>query len=787
MKRPIRALLGAALCAPFALAQNTDSRLMLRHGAFDPLLAEPNVAAELTAGLGNRLHLVQFRSIPTQADRDAITAAGLEVVWYAPHDAYLVRGDAASLAALAARPTVRWTGAFHPGYKFDPALLVAMRAGELQPDRYIVVLADPRKDEARLLAAIQRIGGKVWRYAAGNILMEADLTAAQLRELAAEDTVLWLQTAEAPEVDITNARIQGGADTIESQGGTAGGFTGKGVRGHIMEGIFAGHPEFVANAWRLAPIEVFSNVSTTHGNSTFGEIFANGVDPTARALCPDGQGLATDYDFIYNTPPMQTGTNSRYGVVQAITDPAQGYNAMFETASWGYPRTLFYDARSAEMDWTIFDHDLAICQSQSNAGDQMSRPQAWAKNIISGGAIRHQDTATPVDDTQSGTSTGPATDGRIKPDLCGYYDNIRTTSGATTYTNTFNGTSGATPIIAGHLGLLLELYTDGSFGHQFPAGSDWTNRFFRTPHFTTSKALLINTARPYPHAQVGGRYRQGWGFPALDDVWNRRNEMLVLDELDVLAQGGATTYTVFVKPGTADLRVTMTFADLPAAAPFSDPHRVNDLSVLVTAPDGTVYHGNNGLVAGVYSTSGGSPDTIDTVENVFVQSPAAGVWRVSVSAPQVAMDSHVETAATDADFALVVNGIGGGRDTSGAVLDLQSTAPGDLRCSIGNLPAGFAEGFVFYSLSTGRDPAFGHFLGIEADSLSLLSLSGSASAGDPLHFSSGGAGQFPNAPFAWPTFVANLFSGVTLDAVAVFLDGSGNVIAVSSVDRVTVQ
>ncbi len=68
-----------------------------------------------------------------------------------------------------------------------------------------------------------------------------------------------------------------------------------------------------------------------------------------------------------------------------------------------------------------------------------------------------------------------------------------------------------------------------------------------------------------------------------------------------------------------------------------------------------MFWGNNGLLAGNWSTSGGIRNRIDTVENVFVQRPAAGTWTIQVLADEINQDSHVETTATDADFALVVS------------------------------------------------------------------------------------------------------------------------------------
>jgi serine protease AprX len=787
MLRSVLSLVPLLTFGATLLAQ-ADPRLMLHFGAFDPLAGAPAIPDGFAAAPESTLHVVQFATAPTPADRATLAALGATIHWYAPHDAFVVRVDAAKLTELAESPRVRWVGAFQPAWKVEPGLLADLVAATPAKLRLVVVMVDPKHDEGALVAAVQRVGGAMWRYAAGNLLIEADVTAAQARTLLREDTVLWLQHTAPIEVDMDNARIQGGANSIEQLGG----HTGKGVRGHIMEGIYPNHPEYAANVYRTAPVAVFSGSPTSHGNSTFGINFSSGVNPQARGMCPDGQGYFTDYNFIFNTPPASTGQNSRYGVVQEITNPANSWRVMYQTASWGYPQNATYDARSAEMDWIIHEFDIPICQSQSNTGNNNSRPQAWAKNIISCGAIFHNDTANPNDDSASGTSMGPANDGRIKPDMCAYYDSIYSTNGATSYTPGFGGTSGATPIVAGHVGLILEMFTDGYFGHA--AAPTWQHRFDHKPHFTTTKALLINTARQYDPAIVGAgaawRFRQGWGFPAVNDLHDLRRNILVLDELDVLPHGGSRNFWVHVKPGTPQFRSTMVYADLPAAVPFLAPHRVNDLSLRVFAPGGAIYHGNNGMSGfptALFTAPGGSPNTLDTVENVFVQNPAYGLWRLEVSAPLVAIDQHVETPAVDADFALVASGIGGGRDVSGPLLDLAST-PGALSLALTNLPASYTDGFVMFSFATARPLAMGNFLGLELDSLSFLSLTAPATPGDPLHFPPTAVPtQFPNAPFVFPAWLPQLLQGATIDAVAFCFDATGAMRAASNVDRVTVQ
>src|SRR4029450_858964 len=73
---------------------------------------------------------------------------------------------------------------------------------------------------------------------------------------------------------------------------------------------------------------------------------------------------------------------------------------------------------------------------------------------------------------------------------------------------------------------------------------------------------------------------------------------------------------------------------------------VNDLDLIVTAPDGTQYLGN--VFAGGWSQPAGSADRTNNLENVFVQSAVSGSWTVEVRGFNVPNGPQ--------PFALVVDG-----------------------------------------------------------------------------------------------------------------------------------
>ena len=202
---------------------------------------------------------------------------------------------------------------------------------------------------------------------------------------------------------------------------------------------------------------------------------------------------------------------------------------------------------------------------------------------------------------------------------------------------------------------MMEMWTDSVFGN-LPLGR---TVFDRKPHAATAKALMINSAYRYlveGDKPAFTRFKQGWGMPDLGRLYESRNKLFVVDLETALRDHQAVEYRLHVPEGESELQVTLAYTD-PLGSTSSAKDLVNDLDLVVIALDGKRYHGNHGLLDGNLSRAGGTPDRLNNVENVFLDKPAPGTWRVIVAAHRIAWDQRRGTTACDQDYSLVVNGV----------------------------------------------------------------------------------------------------------------------------------
>jgi serine protease AprX len=280
-------------------------------------------------------------------------------------------------------------------------------------------------------------------------------------------------------------------------------------------------------------------------------------------------------------------------------------------------------------------------------------------------------TANPIADDPTGgnpeqmaafSSRGPTDDGRIKPDVVapgtwilstysdlyqeGYDSATNPKNNAfqsdgwgmprTAYYKYFGGTSMSNPIAAGGAVLVRDYYQKA---HGLNASA------------ALVKATLINTAVDLLDENNDGFGDNDFPIPNVHEGWGRINIDSATDGnekfFDVsagLATNASKTYDVTL--GGGPLKVSLAWSDYAAAANAAVT-LVNNLNLTVTAPNGTTtYLGN--VFSGGWSATGGSADARNNVENVYIQAPTAGTWKITVTGTNVPQGPQ--------PFALVVGG-----------------------------------------------------------------------------------------------------------------------------------
>ena len=670
-------------------ASVVDDARQLSFGShrFDPKAPGSAYRSGTRAPAGGALRLVQFNDTPRQEWRDGLQSSGYRVIQYYPHNAYLVWGDDAAAGAAEALAEVRWQGIVSPDWKLAPDL-----KGRLGPIDNVQVLVYDDGNLSNVLAQIEGLGGTVLNSfdaqpdgALKSVIVKID--AGQLAAVHALPQVLWSEFSGPRPIfdDELSSQIVAGnynaSNVVTAPGYIASigslGLTGDGVVWAVTDsGIDYANPELSARIvaghdFPGCPVTASQpgndNASGGHGTHVAGIIagagvVAGGVDANGFHY---GIGIAPQADLVALNPicvdsvPWPPAGGWQENSKQAILRNAVGTNNSWTSAEGtniGYNATARqhdFMVRDGNFDTPTVNDQFMIVFSAGNSGpgaSTLTSPKE-AKNPIIVAATRNQRVGS-IEDLASFSSRGPALDGRVLPTIGAPGEQIASTRrvagasqcgtaiGAAAPLNNYafcSGTSMAAPQVSGTAALLTQWWRDNNGG--------------ATPSPAMIKALLVNSAVDMSGvAQAVPNNNEGWGRIQLRNAIGQGRTTVRIDQanrLDNVAEVFERSYGV---PDSGQpTRITLAWTDAPGAA-GANPALVNNLDLEVIA-GGQTYRGN--VLTNGQSTTGGTADNRNPVENVFLPA-GAGAVTVRVIATALPGDGVPNVGdATDQDFALV--------------------------------------------------------------------------------------------------------------------------------------
>lgn len=554
---------------------------------------------------GYYYRLLQFNAIPNAQQKSSLKSDGVILLDYIPQNTFMaaipVRYDRNNLKNVNVRSVLRMQdvqkinrnilGAF-------PDYCVKLKG---YADITVQYQGNIAHDVALRLAAPL---GNILSSNAKTRVIDLRIRDNSLNTVAAQNWVFYVSAIAAPSFpEDTKGRSLHRSNVINSAFATGRHYDGTGVVAGLADDGFVGpHIDFTGRIFNYA-----TGSGSTHGDMTSGILAGAGnLDPEIKGM---GSGA---FLYVYNIGGYNhivdaVNNYSTLGTVITSTSYSQGCNEYTTDTQFG--DQLINENKQIVFVFSAGNNGSGNCNYGAGGGwGNITGGYKQGKNIIACGNLDALEVLDPS------SSRGPASDGRVKPDICANGRDQLSTDENNTY-QVGGGTSAACPSVAGVLTQLYQAYKELNGGAE--------------PQSALIKACVLNGAEDI--GNPGPDFTYGWGrINALRAIQTLEDDRYLLDSID---NGGANTHQITVPAGVNEVRVMVYWNDTEGS-PAASVSLVNDINITMTDPSANVYEpwilNSTPNSAALSANAVRGVDSLNNMEQVTLSNPAAGVYTITV-------------------------------------------------------------------------------------------------------------------------------------------------------------
>jgi PKD repeat protein len=563
---------------------------------------------------GKIYRFVQFYEIPTLDKYKNLETLGFEFLEYIPTNTYLVAiptsFDFASLSDFGVRSLMPLEKQHKVDIKLEerPFPIWASQGNKV----FVQIVFQQNLNFYASISALKKLGYEAFEFNENGKTAVISILPEKINELAKMNFIRYLSLPSEPGMpESDHGRNLHRSNMIDRDYSGSFAFDGSGVNVCINDDGFAGpHIDFEG---RTSQSTVANDLTGNHGDGCAGIVGAAGnLNPLNRGMAtgsymhirqyqsalPNTITLHVDSSVMYFSNSYSNGCNGGYTATTRLVDQE------------------IYNNPSLMQIFSAGNSNNTDCGY--GAGTQwgnITGGHKLGKNCIATANLDQNDVIA------SSSSRGPATDGRIKPDISAHGQNQISNDSDNTY-QTFGGTSAACPGITGIMAQLMQAYRSFNAGQNAPSA--------------LLKAALMNTANEM--GNDGPDFTFGWGKVNAFKALNLLQENRYITS--TITQGASATHTINIPANVSRARIMIYWADKEASV-SSSRNLVNNLNMTVSSPSAVVHHpwilnsAPNATTLAQVATRNGVLDSLNNVEQVAIDNPDAGVYTINVNGTAV--------------------------------------------------------------------------------------------------------------------------------------------------------